>query len=138
MFQSTPGFYAGRYRHTPQTPLSRSSFNPLPAFMPGDTCVLYYLRASVDVSIHSRLLCREILDRRSAYYGYNLFQSTPGFYAGRYWSASATTINLVVSIPSRLLCREIPSHSTVPAPAVAFQSTPGFYAGRYVVFWIDS
>jgi len=110
----------------------RICFNPLPAFGPGDTLLLLLLILIMIVSIRSRLLGREIryaclhfifnngVSIRSRLLGREilavtirmphggLFQSAPGFWAGRY------VIDYVASCKLYL-----------------FQSAPGFWAGRY-------
>ena len=108
------------------------SFNPLPAFGPGDTILLqrpyYYFKVSIrsrllgreiplsdvpiqfvwDVSIRSRLLGREIRQGATTKAAGSLFQSAPGFWAGRYLLSCYT-----------------------PCVKLLFQSAPGFWAGRY-------
>ena len=66
LFQSTPGFKAGRYLGRRVYSSVCLGFNPLPALRPGDT-----IKASGRPSNSS------------------WFQSTPGFKAGRYASTSA-------------------------------------------------
>ena len=58
---------------------SKCSFNPLPAFRPGDTGGATISRTFVVVSIHSRLLGREIHTYQVILSRNALFQSTPGF-----------------------------------------------------------
>ena len=131
MFQSTPGFYAGRYARRGHWTALHSSFNPLPAFMPGDTVAAPEFGFQLLVSIHSRLLCREILAAAVHAFSAVAFQSTPGFYAGRYLGGGFGGLVGTVSIHSRLLCREIQAYGATRALHHGFQSTPGFYAGRY-------
>ena len=131
-FQSTPGFWAGRYGRRCRRRLGMGSFNPLPAFGPGDTFIVISHGCSLHVSIHSRLLGREIRKRDDLWEGIkrvsihsrllgreihgslrhpravNRFQSTPGFWAGRYLGVSVESLT-----------------------QLQFQSTPGFWAGRY-------
>ena len=84
LFQSTPGFKAGRYPRRSTERNWHKCFNPLPALRPGDTKLPSGWREGA------------------------VFQSTPGFKAGRY-----------VLIASNCWKK------------YEFQSTPGFKAGRY-------
>ncbi len=59
-FQSTPGFWAGRYFRCRIFVAYANGFNPLPAFGPGDTWQGASQSRQNRVSIHSRLLGREI------------------------------------------------------------------------------
>ena len=61
-----------------------------------------------------------------------LFQSAPGFLAGRYISdvAGGHAVDLV-SIRSRLFSREILGDALMLLSYGLFQSAPGFLAGRY-------
>ena len=130
-FQSTPGFYAGRYVYHSATRKFTQRFNPLPAFMPGDTGGTVGLCLGNGVSIHSRLLCREIRRKHGTGLGQELFQSTPGFYAGRYF---AVVSGKLVSLGFNPLPAFMPGDTKFTsrfAPSGLFQSTPGFYAGRY-------
>ena len=61
MFQSAPGFWAGRYLLFYFEIASCKGFNPLPAFGPGDTIEDQHKFVALKVSIRSRLLGREIL-----------------------------------------------------------------------------
>jgi len=83
-FQSAPGFWAGRYPATPCRHLRRTCFNPLPAFGPGDTKIKPCSIVFQEVSIRSRLLGREIRGYLNPVFFHYLFQSAPGFWAGRY------------------------------------------------------
>ena len=80
-----------------------AGFNPLPAIKPGDTYHHADMQPSRVVSIHSRLLSREILFR-----------------------AVETDTKRHVSIHSRLLSREIRLSLPCSRVLVAFQSTPGY------------
>ena len=60
VFQSTPGFWAGRYNTATRSMRVNGCFNPLPAFGPGDTALGKREAMRQQVSIHSRLLGREI------------------------------------------------------------------------------
>ena len=84
------------------------------------------------VSIRSRLLGREIPIDTAKSGHYLVFQSAPGFWAGRYVCKICADTVANVSIRSRLLGREILVMIALTAPAVPFQSAPGFWAGRYL------
>ena len=131
-FQSTPGFYAGRDSKRPAPPTQPRSFNPHPGFMPGETRDETPGPGQRGVSIHTRVLCRARHRVESALLYAELFQSTPGFYAGRdSATASSITCSTNVSIHTRVLCRARRTSTEVHASRrSAFQSTPGFYAGR--------
>ena len=130
-FQSAPGFWAGRNPTALDRVPPSESFNPLPAFGPGETHdtqpqgagIVVSIRSRLlgrekrvparwrsrfrRVSIRSRLLGREKLGGRQQYGDGNRFQSAPGFWAGR---------------------NSLPCYS--PESASRFQSAPGFWAGR--------
>ena len=155
-FQSAPGFWAGRYLGSSlPSPWAWACFNPLPAFGPGDTFCAPDWSATLDVSIRSRLLGREIpcksevkvlsIKFQSApgfwagryfvaklFFGFHgLFQSAPGFWAGRYIRHAVSFAYMNVSIRSRLLGREIRGLVSRLHTSGRFQSAPGFWAGRY-------
>ena len=131
-FQSTPGFSAGRNRSSFRRRQGLPCFNPLPAFRPGETHdrradpagrdvsihsrlfgrekqgIAVAARQALQVSIHSRLFGREKpAERGPSSIADAVFQSTPGFSAGR----NARRRNHAggpaeVSIHSRLFGRE--------------------------------
>ena len=86
MFQSAPGFWAGRYIFNNLLLRINNCFNPLPAFGPGDTAYFFGFHCVGFVSIRSRLLGREIRGLIDEVVQVNKFQSAPGFWAGRYIS----------------------------------------------------
>ena len=132
LFQSTPGFYAGRYAVAERGPLEGRRFNPLPAFMPGDTPKVKYGDEAYSVSIHSRLLCREILIIFLLTCLVIIsFNPLPAFMPGDTIWSYFNVSRYLVSIHSRLLCREIRGFRKMIIDGKVFQSTPGFYAGRY-------
>ena len=84
------------------------SFNPLPAFGPGDTSGSKNLTGLINVSIRSRLLGREIryavMMKRLAIVSFNPLPAFgPGDTKKIWWLAESSN----VSIRSRLLGREI-------------------------------
>ncbi|CAI8969538.1 protein of unknown function [Methylocaldum szegediense] len=79
------------------------SFNPLPVIKPGVTLGLPVKGVNVAVSIHSRLLSRELQLQEDDDSGVN-----------------------PVSIHSRLLSRELRRHSVLIYRKSMFQSTPGY------------
>ena len=80
MFQSTPGYEAGRFSRPSRPSSFHCSFNPRPAMKPGDSKVL-------DTEIRGR----------------NGFQSTPGYEAGRFVGVLELPCgDLSVSIHARL------------------------------------
>ena len=88
----------------------RRGFNPLPAFLPGDT-----------------------LDPRSSRTSNGMFQSTPGISAGRYPEATrlARGCRCFNPLPAFLPGDTGIHHTTLPREP-RFQSTPGISAGRYL------
>ncbi|CAI8968573.1 protein of unknown function [Methylocaldum szegediense] len=75
-------------RHAPVAQLDRAlasgadsctCFNPLPVIKPGVTQARQVLSVQPRVSIHSRLLSRELPFNRVANNRQNWFQSTPGY-----------------------------------------------------------
>ena len=134
------------------------SFNPLPAFWPGETKIELPKTGVTRVSIRSRLFGREKLRRQrilptpkgpfqsapgflagrnrttgaTPSFGH-LFQSAPGFLAGRNFFGSWPELLIGVSIRSRLFGREKRAFE-LPSKANnhLFQSAPGFLAGRNV------
>ncbi len=109
-FQSTPGISAGRYTRRRRCRLPHCCFNPLPAFLPGDT-----VPASVRISIEP------------------MFQSTPGISAGRYATTGGqfTIANMFQSTPGISAGRYIMARIS-QIELARFQSTPGISAGRYI------
>ena len=102
-FNPLPAFLPGDTLARSSPLVLSSCFNPLPAFLPGDTSFARYLRRpNRVVSIHSRHFCREIpiSNRGQAIIG--TFQSTPGISAGRYVQSSSPCLAPIsVSIHSR-------------------------------------
>ena len=154
-FQSTPGISAGRYRKRRMARRPLRSFNPRPAFLPGDTPQPRATREHSSVSIHARHFCRAIPRSRRRRKTPSWFQSTPGISAGRYRVSARGQVVLRVSIHARHFCRAIRAQDSlsfvlvevsiharhfcrairnsahrIPASS-AFQSTPGISAGRY-------
>ncbi len=115
LFQSTPGFLAGRNHRAGSISTSRSRFNPLPAFWPGETRASIIGAHGVEVSIHSRLFGREKLKNAQKKFATRKFQSTPGFLAGRNDPGQFRWIQQQpVSIHSRLFGREKLDAATRP------------------------
>ena len=131
-FQSSPGFGAGRYAASDDGLTTAASFNPRPALGPGATIMLDYPLKQMDVSILARLWGRALPLRSASIrwmtmvsilarlwgralhinvlkqHGIGVFQSSPGFGAGRY----------------------LQGHNLFGSDDL-FQSSPGFGAGRY-------
>jgi len=83
VFQSAPGFSAGRNDIQAITANFHLRFNPLPAFRPGETSVAPAIKRSLEVSIRSRLFGREKRIANVCKTCHFPFQSAPGFSAGR-------------------------------------------------------
>jgi len=62
--------------------------------------------------------------------GGSMFQSAPGFSAGRNAKGLPPVSTPFVSIRSRLFGREKPAACSMHRQAISFQSAPGFSAGR--------
>ncbi len=107
LFQSAPGFGAGRCAAPGRQSADSCRFNPRPALGPGDAVIDDRLAGQVDVSIRARLWGRAMPVDCRPWLAATLFQSAPGFGAGR-----------CVSAPVKR-CRRS-----------KFQSAPGFGAGR--------
>ena len=84
-FQSTPGISAGRYPECIHHITSAGCFNPLPAFLPGDT-----------------------QQHGCSRYGSRRFNPLPAFLPGDTAQEQFDSGNIPVSIHSRHFCREIP------------------------------
>ena len=91
LFQSAPGFLAGRNMRPGASPARAGSFNPLPAFWPGETTIDDVGHYTQEVSIRSRLFGREKHDSSDSRATNGMFQSAPGFLAGRNMSLRAPT-----------------------------------------------
>ena len=107
-FQSSPGFGAGRYLQLRNSRRVFFGFNPRPALGPGATDLKPYTGSQIVVSILARLWGRALQAVSFPVPDGRLFQSSPGFGAGRY-----------------------SLHAVLPVRRQEFQSSPGFGAGRY-------
>ena len=154
-FQSAPGFAAGRcpsvcwYANTPK------SFNPRPALQPGDAEKLTWHSHKALVSIRARLCSRAMRTQIVPRPAPAVFQSAPGFAAGRCIPFGvgfprhasfnprpalqpgdaqaverAEAISGKVSIRARLCSRAMRSVYETYQEQTQFQSAPGFAAGR--------
>ena len=85
-FQSSPGFGAGRYHIPPSTSTAIFYFNPRPALGPGATLRPAYCCRRIPVSILARLWGRALRSCAQGGLLLPVFQSSPGFGAGRYSS----------------------------------------------------
>ena len=155
MFQSAPGFAAGRCGRRDVAGASDPRFNPLPALQPGDADRNLRLALVDDVSIRSRLCSREMPARRVQQRAARRVSIRSRLCSREMPAATVIVRSLgVVSIRSRLCSREMhqktsppPEVSDVsirsrlcsremlrlsgpPRPQVLFQSAPGFAAGR--------
>jgi len=155
MFQSAPGFWAGRNWSAPPPWQSGCSFNPLPAFGPGETLDSLGQFPLEEVSIRSRLLGREKHTPTMLISTGTTFQSAPGFWAGRNtlqkwpprriicfnplpaFGPGETRRTAGSAAPARCFNPlpafgpgETPTGLTVNAALYKFQSAPGFWAGR--------
>ena len=110
MFQSSPGFGAGRYGIIiPHTKITLKVFQSSPGFGAGR-----YMSS----------------DRQWG--SYLEFQSSPGFGAGRYSLVPGISGMLkTVSILARLWSRALHHDQALQKWLETFQSSPGFGAGRY-------
>ena len=115
LFQSAPGFAAGRCRLRTTARNTINRFNPLPALQPGDATYNPECRSNTPVSIRSRLCSREMPPYRQR---------------GR--------LGLSVSIRSRLCSREMLARRRRETLHHWFQSAPGFAAGRCTAAMITS
>ncbi len=112
LFQSSPGFGAGRYAMVTGGKSGITCFNPRPALEPGAT--------------YTALFIPTICSR---------FQSSPGFGAGRYIT------NLFALKPGEVF-QSSPGFGAgryvqvlyLGGQRLVFQSSPGFGAGRYTKF----
>ena len=137
MFQSAPGFSAGRNPSSGFCSAAPPCFNPLPAFRPGETTPTYVAGTDYElVSIRSRLFGREKLQAWCPATRQRLFQSAPGFSAGRNVAIACIDVAMsTVSIRSRLFGREKQVHHRTrrflfrcfnPLPAFRPGETAGF------------
>ena len=105
-------------------------FNPRPAFQPGETFVRAYgPRRSTCFNLRPAFQPGETL-RRIQQVQNTLFQSAPGFSAGRDASLRDGDPVLNVSICARLFSRARQQSIRLGALDRSFQSAPGFSAGR--------
>ena len=134
MFQSAPGFLAGRYSLIFHGDEGAGKFQSAPGFLAGRYC-LRRDRTAIEqvVSIRSRLFSREILGVCQADLLLEAFQSAPGFLAGRYPAPGFLkgSIKMFQSAPGFLAGRYFSAAKSLAACSRGFQSAPGFLAGRY-------
>ena len=109
LFQSAPGFWAGRYTPSAGLPCPSSRFQSAPGFWAGrywDRPTVVWASGEFQ-SAPGFWAGRYIAWDRDADCIY-VFQSAPGFWAGRYGFKFQWGESVCVSIRSRLLGREIP------------------------------
>ena len=139
MFQSAPGFLAGRYSLIFHGDEGAGKFQSAPGFLAGRYC-LRRDRTAIEqvVSIRSRLFSREILGVCQADLLLEAFQSAPGFLAGRYPAPGFLkgSIKMFQSAPGFLAGRYFSAAKSLAACSRGFQSAPGFLAGRYLLHWL--
>ena len=132
-FQSAPGFWAGRCRlRAGRRGGPCQSFNPRPAFGPGDAVAQRAL-ADADAGFNPRPAfgpgdaCIGMSIRSCT----TLFQSAPGFWAGRCVWDSANQLFFIKfqSAPGFWAGRCVLRPGWL-RPRRVFQSAPGFWAGR--------